>query len=99
MVLSFIAPVTLRIRPMVVSSNSTAIIVKGELKKIAPDYDLFQAAEAIEDYLWEKKNLPVNVDLYAAILMKFLGIDESFYLPVFAASRIYGWNAHYLSTL
>ena len=29
MVLSFIAPVTLRIRPMVVSSNSTAIIVMG----------------------------------------------------------------------
>ncbi len=72
-----------------------AQFVKGELKKIAPDYDLFQAAEAVEDYLWEKKNLPANVDLYAAILMKFLGIEESFYLPVFAASRIYGWNAHY----
>ena len=72
-----------------------AQFVKGELKKIAPDYPLFQAAEAVEDYLWEKKNLPANVDLYAAILMKYLGIEESFYLPVFAASRIYGWNAHY----
>jgi citrate synthase len=69
--------------------------VKEELRRIAPDNALFKAAEYVENYMFEKKGIPANVDLFAAVLMNFLGIEEIFNLPVFACSRIFGWNAHY----
>ncbi|MGP6207335.1 citrate/2-methylcitrate synthase [Cuniculiplasma sp. SKW3] len=69
--------------------------VKEELRRIAPDYARFKAAEYVENYMFEKKGIPANVDLFAAVLMDFLGIEEIFNLPVFACSRIFGWNAHY----
>ena len=69
--------------------------VKEELRRIAPDDPKFRAAEYVENYMFEKKGIPANVDLFAAVLMDFLGIDEIFNLPVFACSRIFGWNAHY----
>lgn len=77
------------------TKDPRAQFVKNMLKEAAPDHDLLLAAENVEEYLWEKKKLPANVDLYAAILMNYLGINEALYLPVFAASRIFGWNAHY----
>ncbi len=70
--------------------------VKEELRKIAHDDPKFIAAELVENYMFEKKGLPANVDLFAAVLMDFLGIKEIYNLPVFACSRIFGWNAHYI---
>ena len=76
-----------------------ALFVREELRKIAPTDQKFVAAEMVENYMFEKKGLPANVDLYAAVLMDYLGINEMFYLPVFACSRIFGWNAHYFEQL
>ncbi|MGP6220890.1 citrate/2-methylcitrate synthase [Caldiplasma sukawensis] len=72
-----------------------AQFVKSELQKIAPDHEKFKAATYVEEYMFEKKGIPANVDLYAAVLMDYLGIEEKYYLPVFACSRIFGWHAHY----
>ena len=76
-----------------------AMFVREELRRIAPKDQKFIAAELVENYMFEKKGLPANVDLYAAVLMDYLGINEMFYLPVFACSRIFGWNAHYFEQI
>ncbi len=72
-----------------------AQFVKAKLKEIAPDSKVFQIAEAVENRMWEKKSVPANLDFYAAIYMDILGIPQDFYTPLFAASRIFGWIAHY----
>ncbi|MHB8395746.1 MAG: citrate/2-methylcitrate synthase [Thermoplasmataceae archaeon] len=73
-----------------------AQFVKIELKKLIGNTDVYRYATAIEEYIWEKKKLPANLDFYAALYLKTLGIDEKFYLPIFACSRVFGWGAHYL---
>ena len=76
-----------------------AQFVKAKLKEIAPDSKVLQIAEAVENRMWEKKNVPANLDFYAAIYMDILGIPQDFYTPLFAASRVFGWVAHYKEQL
>lgn len=72
-----------------------AQFVKEELRKMDEDAHIFKIAEAIENRMWEKKKVPANLDFYAAIYMHMLGIDQDLYTPLFAASRVFGWIAHY----
>lgn len=72
-----------------------AQLVKAKLKEIAGDSKVLKIAEAVENRMWEKKSVPANLDFYAAIYMDTLGIPQDFYTPVFAASRVFGWIAHY----
>lgn len=76
-----------------------AQFVKAKLKEIAPESKVLQIAEAVENRMWEKKNIPANLDFYAAIYMDALGIPQDFYTPLFAASRVFGWIAHYKEQL
>jgi citrate synthase len=46
-----------------------------------------------------EKKLNANVDFYSASTYHALGIDEDFFTPVFAASRISGWAAHVIEQL
>ncbi len=70
--------------------------LKGILLKNFGDVDAVQYAAEIENYVWEKKTLAANLDFYAALYMHLLGIEEKYYLSVFAVSRVFGWVAHYL---
>lgn len=72
-----------------------AQFIKAKLKEIAPDSQVLQIAEAVEQRMWEKKSVPANLDFYAAIYMDILGVSQDFYTPLFAASRVFGWIAHY----
>lgn len=72
-----------------------AQLVKAKLKEIAGDSKVLKIAEAVENRMWEKKSVPANLDFYAAIYMDTLGIPQDFYTPLFAASRVFGWIAHY----
>lgn len=72
-----------------------AQLVKAKLKEIAGDSKVLKIAEAVENRMWEKKSVPANLDFYAAIYMDTLGISQDFYTPIFAASRVFGWIAHY----
>ena len=45
------------------------------------------------------KDLYPNVDLYAAVVNRALGIDPDFYTSIFAISRIVGWTAHAIEQL
>ncbi len=70
--------------------------VKSKLKTLSEARKYIGYAEAIENYMWEEKQIPANLDFYGALLMHSLGIEEKFYLPIFAASRVFGWSAHYV---
>jgi citrate synthase len=72
--------------------------VKGEMRW----YDMLMA---LEEYMAERMaprvargnpNAPANMDLWTAPLYYLLGIPIPMYTPLFAASRIAGWLAHYL---
>src|SRR5699024_2399671 len=41
-----------------------------------------------------KQKLYTNVEYYAAVIMKSLGIDAELFTPIFSSSRIVGWCAH-----
>ncbi len=76
-----------------------AQFVKMKLRELAGDSKVVKIAEAIEQRMWEKKSIPANVDFFAALYMHLLGIQEDFYTPLFAASRVFGWCAHYKEQL
>ena len=79
-----------------------ATLCKGYLKEMLRrrgDDKLFRLCEAIEQGMWERKKIPPNLDFYAAPIFYNLGIDVPLYTPIFAASRIFGWMAHYKEQL
>lgn len=67
--------------------------------------DDFTLLETIEqgtiELLAEKKNKPIcaNVDLYAGLVYRMLGIDRDLYTSVFALARLVGWCAHRLEQI
>jgi 2-methylcitrate synthase len=65
------------------------------LKRRGGDDRLFRLCDAFEKEMWEKKHIPPNLDFYAAPIFYSLGIEVPLYTPIFAASRIFGWMAHY----
>jgi len=65
------------------------------IKRRGEDDRLFRLSDSMERYMWEKKKIPPNLDYYAAPIFYSLGIDVPLYTPIFAASRVFGWMAHY----
>ncbi|MDG7011066.1 MAG: hypothetical protein JRN57_02995 [Nitrososphaerota archaeon] len=56
---------------------------------------LYELCDAVEREMWERKKIPPNLDYYAAPIFYLLGIEVPLYTPIFAASRVFGWMAHY----
>ncbi|HKT21390.1 MAG TPA: citrate/2-methylcitrate synthase, partial [Nitrososphaerales archaeon] len=56
---------------------------------------LYELCDAVEKEMWERKKIPPNLDYYAAPIFYLLGIEVPLYTPIFAASRVFGWMAHY----
>lgn len=56
---------------------------------------LYLLCVAMEEEMWKRKKLPANLDFYAAPLLYMMGIPIPLYTPIFAASRVFGWMAHY----
>jgi citrate synthase len=78
-----------------------------ELSQRKGDMRWYETAIALEEYMAERMkprvaagnpNAPSNMDLWTAPLYYLLGIPIPMYTPLFAASRISGWLAHYLET-
>ncbi len=81
------------------TEDPRAQLVKRELKTLAAAKgatQAYEAAVAIEAAVWAKKKLPANLDFYGALYMHLLGIDNDLFTPLFAASRAFGWSAHYM---
>jgi citrate synthase len=78
-----------------------------ELSRQKGDMRWYETLLAMEEYMAERMkprvergqpNAPANMDLWTAPLYYLLGIPIPMYTPLFAASRIAGWAAHYLET-
>lgn len=50
--------------------------------------------EALEAVMAREKNLCANVDLYAAVVLRLMGIPPALNPSIFACSRVAGWCAH-----
>ena len=59
------------------------------------DDGIYRVCDAVEMEMWERKRIPSNLDYYAAPIFYLLGIEIPLYTPIFAASRVFGWMAHY----
>jgi citrate synthase len=78
-----------------------------ELSRRKGDMRWYETLLAFEEYMTDRMkprvergqpNAPANMDLWTAPLYYLLGIPIPMYTPLFAASRIAGWAAHYLET-
>jgi citrate synthase len=79
-----------------------AQFMKGELKSLSRmkhAEKIYEMAVTIEETVWDRKKLPANLDFYAALCMYMLGIEHTFYTPIFASSRAFGWSAHYMEQI
>lgn len=64
-------------------------------KRRGRDEWLYELCDTIEMEMWDRKKIPPNLDYYAAPIFYLLGIEVPLYTPIFAASRVFGWMAHY----
>ncbi|HEY6283408.1 MAG TPA: citrate/2-methylcitrate synthase [Nitrososphaerales archaeon] len=69
--------------------------LKEILARRGEDDRLYRLCDAIEGAMWERKKIPPNLDYYAAPIFYLLGVEVPLYTPIFAASRAFGWMAHY----
>ncbi len=58
------------------------------------DLRWYQISEAIEEVVFNEKELNPNVDFYAASVYHTLGIPTDLMTPIFAIARMAGWTAH-----
>lgn len=73
--------------------------LKEMLKRRGEGDRLYRLCDALEREVWERKGIPPNLDFYAAPIFYTLGIGIPLYTPIFAASRVFGWMAHYSEQL
>ena len=57
---------------------------------------LLQVYDEIKDIMIKEKGMYPNLDYPVALLYLLLGFDKDSYTPLFVASRVSGWTAHYL---
>ncbi len=56
----------------------------------------YEMSRIVEDIMVNEKNINPNVDFYSASSYYMMGIPIDLYTPIFAASRVSGWVAHYI---
>jgi citrate synthase len=56
---------------------------------------VYRVCDSLEKAVWSQKQIPPNLDFYAAPIFYLLDIPTPLYTPIFAASRVFGWLAHY----
>ncbi|MGI9037932.1 MAG: citrate/2-methylcitrate synthase [Gemmatimonadota bacterium] len=65
-----------------------------ELGESTGDPQWFERSRAVEQAMWDKKQIYSNVDFYCATVFRSLGIPRDLYTPMFAIGRAGGWAAH-----
>jgi citrate synthase len=58
-----------------------------------------QISDVVERVMWDKKQIPCNVDFFSASVLYILGFPISYFTTVFAASRVAGWTMHIIEQL
>ena len=59
----------------------------------------YEMSQIIENIMVNEKNINPNVDFYSASSYYMMGIPIDLYTPIFAASRVSGWVAHFLEQI
>ena len=78
-------------------SDPRNAIVKGWAAKLAEqvgDERLFAISCAIEELMWQEKELFANADFFHAAAYHFLGVPTKLFTPIFVCARVSGWTAH-----
>src|ERR1700745_419895 len=70
-----------------------------ELGESSGEPKWFEISRRIEQFINEDKKLNANVDFYSASTYHTLGIDLDLFTPIFARSRVSGWNAQLIEQL
>jgi citrate synthase len=76
-----------------------ARILKEDARQLSEDApadepDWLAIADRTEEVVHEEKGLYPNVDLYSAVVYRYLGIPTDLFTPLFVMSRVVGWAAH-----
>lgn len=58
-----------------------------------------EISDIVEKIMWNRKQIPCNVDFFSASVLYILGFPTDFFTTVFAASRVSGWTAHVIEQL
>ncbi len=55
-----------------------------------------QVYHTIKNLVWERKRLHPNLDYPCGMIYYFMGLPPDIYTPLFVASRVTGWCAHFI---
>ncbi len=81
------------------NGDHRARILEAEMEKLAPgrpDRHLLEVYFAIKNTVWESKRIHMNVDYPCGLTYYWLSLPIDIYTPLFVASRVSGWAAHYI---
>jgi citrate synthase len=67
-----------------------------QLTNVTGETKWYDMSVKMEEIVKKEKGLPANVDFYSASVYHSLGIPHDIFTPIFATSRVSGWNAHIL---
>ncbi len=76
----------------------------AEVKGLGDEFALIERIERIapgvmREVRGTKKPICANIDLYTGFIYNMLGVPETLFTPLFAASRMAGWAAHRMEEL
>ncbi len=81
------------------TDDPRALILKDIARKLAENEmetrKWLEIAETTERVMWEKKQIKPNIEFYAGVVLKALGVPNDVMPAIFACNRIAGWVAHY----
>jgi len=67
-----------------------------ELAEARNAKDRLDVYMAIKNTVWERKGIHMNVDYPCGLVYFLLGLPTEIYTPLFVASRVSGWCAHFI---
>lgn len=77
------------------NGDPRAPFIKNLARKLMAESKEFKTIEKIEEIMKkEKPEIRANVDLYGALLIKYLGLKKEYCTAIIAMSRICGWSSH-----
>ncbi len=80
------------------TDDPRALVLKGIARKLAEKdtetRSCLEIAERTEEYMWDAKKIKPNIEFYAGVVLRALGIPDDVMPAIFACNRIAGWVAH-----
>ena len=81
------------------NGDPRAVILREYCRQLADESgstELEEIADTIESHVRGEKGLPPNLDWPSARLYHYMGLPVELYTPLFVASRVTGWSAHFI---